>query len=85
MTYAWAIEWHDSNASIRCGTLRHFIGSPDAASGTMLFKTRAEARAYIAERWGYIKRRPDLRAKPFEWRMPRAVRVIVTVEKERAT
>lgn len=40
-----------------------------------LFPTRAAARAYIAKTYGYIARRPDLRAHPHGWRMPVPVRV----------
>lgn len=38
----------------------------------LLFATRA---AYIAKTYGYIARRPDLRAHPHHWRMPVPVRV----------
>jgi hypothetical protein len=40
-----------------------------------LFRTRREARAWIEREYGYIRRRPDLRAEPHGWRMPVAVRV----------
>lgn len=43
----------------------------------LLFKTRDDARAYAAREYGYIKKRPDLRAFPHGWRMPRPVRVTV--------
>lgn len=45
-----------------------------------IFDTRAEARQYIAETYGYIRDRPDLRAKPHGWKMPIPVKVRVTVE-----
>jgi len=32
-------------------------------------------RDAIEEQWAYLRARPDLRAAPFYWRMPRAVRV----------
>jgi hypothetical protein len=38
---------------------------------------------YAEEKWGYIKKRDDLRAEPHGWRMPRAVRVTVTIKKAR--
>lgn len=44
-----------------------------------LFHTRRECRAFIEEKYGYIRTREDLRRPPFNWRMPRAVKV--TVEK----
>ncbi len=46
----------------------------------MLFRTRAECRAWIDEHYGYIRTRADLRAEPHGWRMPRAVKVRVVLE-----
>lgn len=68
----WAIEWRSDNwLDGRC---RRFIWN-----GTQphLFETRAKARAFIAEKYDYFARRPDLRAEPHGWRMPRAVKVSV--------
>lgn len=45
-----------------------------------MFSTRAQARARIEERYGYIRSREDLRAAPHWWRVPRAVRVRVRLE-----
>lgn len=45
----------------------------------MLFHTRRECRAWITEEFGYIRRRPDLQAEPHGWRVPKPVRVTVTV------
>lgn len=45
-----------------------------------LFRTRREARAYIEEKYGYIRRRPDLRAAPHHWRVPQAVRVEIRIK-----
>lgn len=68
---AWAVEWdHDWGASLQW--------HPEPGPGFYrLFRTRRACRAYIEERYGYIRRRPDLKAEPFKWRMPRAVRVEV--------
>jgi hypothetical protein len=41
----------------------------------VLFRTRAEARAWIEKHYGYIRRRKDLRDKPHCWRMPAPIRV----------
>lgn len=46
----------------------------------ILFRTRKEARDHIFMKWHYIKSRPDLRAAPHNWRMPKAVRVTVTLK-----
>jgi hypothetical protein len=44
-----------------------------------LFRTRADCRAFIQERYGYIAERPDLRREPHGWRMPIPVRVSLSV------
>lgn len=49
-------------------------------TGFKLFRTRKAARAFIKERYGYIAKRPDLRAEPHGWLMPQAVRVSVTLK-----
>ena len=43
----------------------------------VLFRTRAEARAWIDKRYGYIRRRKDLRNWPHSWRIPQPIRVKV--------
>lgn len=45
-----------------------------------IFNTRTEARAYLNKHHGWMRRRLDLRAKPHGWKMPRVVRVTVTIE-----
>lgn len=40
-----------------------------------MFRTRREARAFSEKRYGYIKKRPDLRTYPHFWRMPKPVRI----------
>lgn len=71
----WAIEWRQ----IEHGRLVRFImwnaGMP------LLFATRQEARAHIEEHYGYIRYRGDLRAEPYNWRLPKAVKVNVRMEK----
>ena len=73
---AWAVEWHDHNRVEGCQ--RHLQWSPETGPGDYrLFRTRRACRAYIEARYGYIRERPDLRAEPFAWRLPQAVRVTV--------
>lgn len=72
---AWAVLWHSHNAID--GAVEHLVCE---AGVPVLFSTRARARAYVSERYGYIKNRPDLRAPPHGWRMPRAVRAIVYMD-----
>jgi len=72
---AWAVEWHSRNRLD--GDTRRLQWHPEAGPGEYrLFRTRRACRAYIEERYGYF-RRPDLRAEPHGWRIPRAVRVMV--------
>ena len=73
---AWGIEWHSVNRLD--GEERYVLwdqGKP------LFFDTRAEARRYTAETYGYIKRRRDLQEEPHGWRMPQIVRVLISVEK----
>jgi len=73
---AWGIEWHTRNRVD--GDQRHLIWAPEPGPGAFrLFRTRRECRAYIEGRYGYIRTRPDLRAEPHGWLLPRAVRVTV--------
>lgn len=50
----------------------------DGGVAPPLFRTRAECRRFIEERYGYIKHRPDLRGPPHNWRMPVPVKVQIT-------
>lgn len=70
----WAAEWYSKN--ILDGVSRHLIYDPVGVP--KLFTTRKEAREYIEQTHGYIKRRPDLRAEPFGWRLPRPIRVKIS-------
>ena len=43
----------------------------------LLFRTRRECRAWIEEKFGYIRTRDDLKREPFGWKMPLAIKVEV--------
>ena len=73
---AWAVEWHTRNRLD--GDLRKLVWDP--RDRYRLFRTRRECRAYIEVHSAVLRTRPDLRAEPFGWRMPRAVRVTVNRE-----
>ena len=47
-----------------------------------LFYYKKDCQAVIDQRYGYLKNRgrPDLRAAPHGWLMPRPIRVRVTIE-----
>jgi hypothetical protein len=76
----WGVEWHTTNKVD--GDRRDLIwdGHPPHVF-PHLFRTRRECRAHIAETWGYLQDRPDLKAEPFGWRRPRPVRVLMRIEK----
>jgi hypothetical protein len=73
----WGVLWRSDNRLD--GSTRHLLGAADHPTRTLLFETRAAARAYVRERWGYIAGRPDLQAEPHGWRVPEVVRVAVSV------
>lgn len=73
----WGVLWRTNAASID-GTREYIVG--DYPRPTHCFTSRAQARAFIKERWGYIAARPDLRKAPHGWMIPIPVRVRVTVE-----
>jgi hypothetical protein len=75
----WAILWQSSNKldGDRC----HFVRDITNCN-IMIFHTRHEARKEIWIRFGYIKDRPDLKSEPHGWKMPKPVRIKLTVELE---
>lgn len=70
----WGLIWHAENKMD--GVNRHIIF--DAVGKVKTARTRREIRDYAQERYGYIKRRPDLRAEPHGWRFPQPVRIRIT-------
>lgn len=54
MTVRWAAKWRSRDSEHICFEDRLPV----------LFRTRAEARAWIEQRYGYIRTRPDLQAAP---------------------
>jgi hypothetical protein len=75
ISYCWAVWWHSRHDS-------YLIGEPNGTTRTALFPTRRAARTYIAERYGYIKKRLDLQEEPHGWKVPTPVKVQVIVEME---
>jgi hypothetical protein len=72
----WAILWRSNNRVD--GKREHLRG--DGTGLPLMFTTRAHCRAYIRGVFGYIQSRPDLRAEPHGWKMPQAVKVLVSIE-----
>lgn len=71
----WGIVWRSHN---KLDGPRAHIHHNDAV--TLTFNRKRLAELYIQQQWGYIASRPDLRAEPHGWFMPKAVRVRVRVE-----
>jgi len=71
----WGILWRSEN---RLDGKREFVTWHECKP--LLFRTRKEAREWIEQRYGYIRRSPDLQAEPHGWKMPKAVRVTVRIE-----
>lgn len=78
-THMWAVRWTFTNKLD--GLHDSFYGSwlPRPNCIMKLYRTKRDCQAAIKEHFGYIARRRDLRTEPFCWRMPKAVRVTVTV------
>ena len=76
-TVFWAALWHSENALN--GVTEHLLYERCVP---VLRQTRAEIRRYIRDYYGEISRRGDLRAEPHGWRVPRPVRVSISVVKE---
>ena len=75
---AWAPKWKSRN---QLDGLTEYLAT-EAVTSLRLFRSRADCRAYIQEMYGYIKHRRDLRTEPHGWRVPKAVRVRVTISEE---
>ena len=85
MSCGWAIQW---TRDCRLDGFRQFLTgmaglspAPDHLAGytILVFKSRAAALAHIETYYAYLRKRPDLRGEPHGWRMPKAVRVNVTI------
>lgn len=70
----WAGEWHSRNNLD--GETRHLLYENYLPK---VFRTRRQCREWINENYGYIRDREDLRQEPHGWRLPRAVKVEISV------
>lgn len=66
MTVRWGVKWN--------GNIMWHKGEP------LFFHKRKEARIYIDANYGYIRERADLRRPPFNWKMPKAVKIEVSIK-----
>jgi hypothetical protein len=81
----WAVKWSSGPNNVDQKLQERlclYDATIAARRGTtiMFFKSRAAARAYRDERYGYIKTRRDLRRYPHDWRLPRVVRATLEVK-----
>ena len=88
VSHAWGILWRSENRiDGLTENLEGFAywspGVPGTVAGyrKAAFETRAEARAFIKEHYGYIAKRRDLRTEPHGWKMPRPVRIEIAVRR----
>jgi hypothetical protein len=72
---AWGVMWHSQN---KLDGVSKFLIYNSPARIPHIFKTRRLANVFIEAVYGYIRTRPDLRAEPHGWRMPKAVKVTIT-------
>lgn len=77
-TPAWAILSRSKN---RLDGAREYLIRDPSTRAPLLRNTKREAGEWIEEHYGYLRNRPDLRAEPHGWRMPRPVRVDVVRRK----
>jgi hypothetical protein len=76
--HAWAAEWHQVN---KLDGLTNYLMA-GLTTRLTLFATKKACQEWIRDNYGYIRTRKDLRVEPHCWRVPKAVRVTVTIEKE---
>ena len=70
----WGLLWQSRTQR---GVYREHLMFQDGRF--LMFQDRKHARAYAAEKYGYIKRRPDLRCEPHGWKMPQPVKLLAIV------
>lgn len=75
----WSVLWRSKNRLD--GTSEHLLWEKPGRPA--IFATRRETREWIEKEFGYIRHRADLRAEPHGWRMPIAVRIVITVRGEK--
>jgi hypothetical protein len=68
----WAAKWVSNNQLD--GRHEHLIRDMYNCN-VLLFHTRAAARAFIKEKYGYIATREDLKQEPHGWQVPKAVKI----------
>ena len=70
----WGALWHTVNKLD--GEKKHIIFDNCLP---VMFVTKREIKEYIKKRYGYIAERKDLRQEPFRWRMPKPIKLKISV------
>lgn len=73
-TTRWGAMWYSKNKLN--GIRKHIIFENCLPK---LFVTKKEANNFIKEKYGYIANSPDLKKEPHGWRMPKAVRMKISI------
>jgi len=71
----WGLKWQSKNKLD--GITEHLIFDNRLPA---LFHTKKEAIEYRNKRYGYIKERKDLRSEPFGWKLPKVIKVKVSIK-----
>ena len=71
----WAVKWSSKNKLY--GYQEHFMYDRCCP---LLFTSRAAAKTYVNDVWGYLRNRPELRKEPHGWRMPKPIKVRVVLK-----
>ncbi len=72
----WGAIW---NQKTKLGGAQHHIIHHNYLPA--LFTTKKEAKEFIKHHYGYIAKRKDLRHEPHGWRMPKIVKLKISVTK----
>lgn len=78
--HRWALVWRQRNKLE--GKQERLLSGKWPMAMIETFRTRKEAEAKRESEYGYIRNRPDLQMEPHGWKMPKVVRVRMTVEVE---
>ena len=74
--HKWAIQ---KRSQCRLDGYREFLDHEPIRGLPIVFRTRSQAREYLEERYASWRNRPDLKREPHGWKMPRVVKVKITV------
>lgn len=85
--HAWAVQWRSGPNNLDRKRIEHLVTDyrlpvivADGRIAPAVFPTRDAARAWVKERYATWFARRDLRKYPHDWRMPRVVRITITME-----